>query len=338
MRSDATMPAHVIAQLLEGAGAAVFDDAARARFQAVMAAEGVTPTDCVQPGAQLPLRWFRAVFPDLTADMAARLGYEAGALARRTSYSVLSLPLISAGSVEEALRLLSYMPLISNVVDIHWATQAESVVLTCDVHSGDEILDRIPLLYIAAALPRLLQLLSEEDLGLTVQVAWPLPHTLADHPQVQAGRLQFGASAHQIVVPRHSLEAACRFADPLAYQQACQQLEALLAAQRHAEDTWAGRVQQCLRQEPERRSLAAVADALHVSMSTLKRHLAAEGQTFRGMMEAELAQRARDALRDPQQPLANIAESLGYSDSANFSHAFKRWTGQTPGAWRRAQR
>ncbi|MGN5643411.1 helix-turn-helix domain-containing protein, partial [Burkholderia multivorans] len=29
-----------------------------------------------------------------------------------------------------------------------------------------------------------------------------------------------------------------------------------------------------------------------------------------------------------------IAERLGYSDAANFSHAFKRWTGKAPRQYR----
>jgi AraC-like DNA-binding protein len=34
--------------------------------------------------------------------------------------------------------------------------------------------------------------------------------------------------------------------------------------------------------------------------------------------------------------LAEVAERLGYSDAAAFSHAFKRWKGVTPGAARSA--
>jgi AraC-like DNA-binding protein len=33
--------------------------------------------------------------------------------------------------------------------------------------------------------------------------------------------------------------------------------------------------------------------------------------------------------------LAEIAFLLGFSDQSAFTRAFRRWTGDTPGAWRR---
>ena len=33
--------------------------------------------------------------------------------------------------------------------------------------------------------------------------------------------------------------------------------------------------------------------------------------------------------------LGTVASRLGYSDLANFTRAFRRWTGTTPGAYRR---
>jgi AraC-like DNA-binding protein len=42
-------------------------------------------------------------------------------------------------------------------------------------------------------------------------------------------------------------------------------------------------------------------------------------------------------LMDATLSLEAIASLLGYSDLSNFSHAFKRWTGHSPGAFRRQQ-
>jgi AraC-like DNA-binding protein len=33
----------------------------------------------------------------------------------------------------------------------------------------------------------------------------------------------------------------------------------------------------------------------------------------------------------------DVAERVGYSNVANFMRAFRRWTGQTPAAYRREQ-
>ena len=44
---------------------------------------------------------------------------------------------------------------------------------------------------------------------------------------------------------------------------------------------------------------------------------------------------ALDLLDDSSQSLDDISEYLGYSDMANFTRAFKRWTQQTPSAYRK---
>jgi len=85
------------------------------------------------------------------------------------------------------------------------------------------------------------------------------------------------------------------------------------------------------------RSLEAVADMLNQSERTLKRQLAQEGTTFSDILEDMRRQEAIRLLLSGGESLDRIAEALGYSDVANFNRAFKRWTGTTPGQYRREQ-
>ena len=77
-----------------------------------------------------------------------------------------------------------------------------------------------------------------------------------------------------------------------------------------------------------------VAGKLGYSERTMQRKLNAAGSGFSELVQAALQQRAFDLLLEGRWSIANIAIELGYSDSAHFSRAFKRWTGLTPTSWK----
>jgi AraC-like DNA-binding protein len=56
------------------------------------------------------------------------------------------------------------------------------------------------------------------------------------------------------------------------------------------------------------------------------------------MVESVKHEVACQLLRDTELPMQQVAESLRYSSAANFSTAFRRWTGATPSAYRRQAR
>jgi AraC-like DNA-binding protein len=82
--------------------------------------------------------------------------------------------------------------------------------------------------------------------------------------------------------------------------------------------------------------LASVARALSVSERTLQRHLTAEGVSFRRLVDQARRHLACQYLADGM-TLADIALMLGFSEQTAFQRAFVRWTGTTPGQFRRAQ-
>lgn len=85
------------------------------------------------------------------------------------------------------------------------------------------------------------------------------------------------------------------------------------------------------------RGEAGVAAELGVSLRTLQRGLALEGQSFRGLVEEVRIALARRLIRYSEAPLGDIALALGYAEPAIFTRFFRRHTGETPSAWRRRQ-
>ena len=60
------------------------------------------------------------------------------------------------------------------------------------------------------------------------------------------------------------------------------------------------------------------------------------GTTFRAELETAKFARAKAMLEVSELSLLEMAENLGYADLSAFSHAFKRWSGESPAQWRRS--
>lgn len=80
--------------------------------------------------------------------------------------------------------------------------------------------------------------------------------------------------------------------------------------------------------------LESVAQHLHVSPQTLRRHLREEGSSFQELKDELRRDIAIYHLGRDDLSLQQIAEQLGFSEPSAFHRAFKKWTGLTPGAYR----
>ncbi|MGI9291129.1 MAG: AraC family transcriptional regulator [Gammaproteobacteria bacterium] len=74
-----------------------------------------------------------------------------------------------------------------------------------------------------------------------------------------------------------------------------------------------------------------VASEMNRSLSTLQRQLAAEGTSYKTIREQTRQELAEKYVREGRYSLSQIAYLLGFSDQSNFSRAFRRWTGHSPG-------
>lgn len=85
---------------------------------------------------------------------------------------------------------------------------------------------------------------------------------------------------------------------------------------------------------PQWADLSSVSAALCMSASTLQRRLSTESASFQSIKDELRRDIAIARLNTSTTPLAVLADELGFTDSATFQRAFKRWTGSAPGVYR----
>ena len=82
-------------------------------------------------------------------------------------------------------------------------------------------------------------------------------------------------------------------------------------------------------------SMDAIAAIFGMHRRTLDRRLQRHGTTYSEMRASVQSDVACQLLRDTKMPVQQVAESLRFASAANFSTAFRRWTGVTPTEYRR---
>ncbi len=82
-------------------------------------------------------------------------------------------------------------------------------------------------------------------------------------------------------------------------------------------------------------SLGAMAQHLNMSVSTLQRRLAQQNTNFKQIKSRHRLNQGKHLLHHSHHSIDHIAAELGYSDSSNFSKAFKTLTGMTPKMYRK---
>lgn len=140
-------------------------------------------------------------------------------------------------------------------------------------------------------------------------------------------RFSFSSSLLDKPLPQSDPESSRHF------QQQCQLLIAKLTTQGHFVDD----VRMLILARPGFfPDIEYVAEKMNMSTRTLRRRLKEENSSYRELLDEIRFGLAREYLGKTSLSMEEICGLLGYSESGNFSHAFRRWSGQSPREWRQA--
>lgn len=305
---------------------------------------GLAPADLQQAATRVSIAQLLAVCERarrLSPDPA--LALRAGLRTRITHFGLYGYALLASPTPRQAIEVaLRYRALASPLIGLGFAVDGDEAVW-----SFDDPLDLGPA---SAAFRFVVELqlgtllaLHRDLLGPTlaprrVRLRQGAPAHAAAYPALLHCPADFEQTADELRFDAVWLDRPLAFANPASAEAARRTCEQQLAEIDGAAGL-AGRVARRLLRTPGRfPDLPAVAAELGLHPRTLRRHLQAGGRSFQQLRDEVRLKMARDYLRDTRLSTEDIAAALGFSDAANFRHAFKRWSGQAPATWRQAQR
>jgi AraC-like DNA-binding protein len=265
------------------------------------------------------------------------LGFELGLNTPATIHGPLGQALLSSGSLSEALETaVTYWRLAGRFMDVSVKREEDRVRLVFTEVVPLGALQRFAFDSLMAGwINSARQLMGSRDGRVTTTLRVTAPyHKAFDRYAGRLPEVQFGCEANEIIIPIKGLDKTLPLGHPEVARQARAACDAALA--RISEDSGiVHRVAEVLALSSEGYpTMAQVAKRMGITPRTLARHLDKHGLTFRQVVDERRHQEACTLLVNGQQAVEEIAVRLGYNDPANFTRAFRRWSGVSPTQYR----
>ncbi|HEY1077626.1 MAG TPA: AraC family transcriptional regulator ligand-binding domain-containing protein [Fontimonas sp.] len=174
------------------------------------------------------------------------------------------------------------------------------------------------------------------DLRYDADFHFPQPVELGAYQRIFGGELRFGRSASAMMFPASYMSLPVASADDDLRQQVEARAQSLLRTL-SGEPALLTELKGVLARNLAngRVSLEAAAEVMELSSRTLQRRLGSLGRSFQSVLDEVRLHAAETLLRDVGISLTQIAFLLGYTEQSTFHNAFRRWTGHSPGSWRK---
>lgn len=305
----------------------------------VVGAAGLDPADVSDPEAWLPVRGFVALF-ELAAERIGDplFGLRVGLAQSPEQLGVIGYVIVNSPTAGAAFdNLVRYLATHQEGVDLRLEREgdlARFVYRIADPAIQPRRQDAELTMGVGTAILR--AVFGE---GYTAEEVWfehgPLPERNAQAKLLRCP-VRFGRETNALVIRAADLDRALPSPDPTLLTILSRHAEATVAEQVGA--TLGAQVRAAIaeRLRDGVPGLDTIGRTLGLSGATLRRRLDDERSSFQGELEAARRALAERYLSDPTLTLTETAFLLGYSEASAFNRAFKRWTGVTPGAFRRA--
>jgi AraC-like DNA-binding protein len=304
---------------------------------ALCRAAGLDPSLLDDPNARCPLSittrlWQLAV----AASSDPALGLKTSQFVSPTTFHALGYALVASSSLKEMFeRIVRYHHVVSDALELELRETEDGYEFCFRVPPGSpppapEALDAFAAIYVRSCRNRL----GRDFTPLAVHLQRAEPLDAQPWHAVFRAPLQFAAADNLLRFSRATFEQRLDDGNPELAEHNEAVLKRTLEQLHNA--TWTRKVRDCLQMQlPDGEpSAERIAQALHLSLRSLQRHLADEGNNYESLLADTRHNLALQHMHDPRCSISEIAYLLGFADTSSFSRAFKRWTGQAPSHYR----
>jgi len=266
------------------------------------------------------------------------LGYEIGLRSTLTSHGFVTYGVMSYATLRQGLEFgMKFLPLRLPNLRMRLLSEGQVSALEVSETTAQQGVRRLVFDLFLVGLWRIaLQLLrggATVPGGIELWFDYPEPDYYARYRE-RLPPARFGMGANQLRFPSALLDRPLHTANAVTaelVEQQCAREVSLLGLS----GDFPARVRAALgNADGGYGGLEEVAARLCLSGRTLKRRLREHGLGFQQLLDEA---RRRDSIRllqDGSLRVEEVAQRMAYADPANFTRAFRKWTGVTPSAWR----
>lgn len=328
----------MVTTVLSVASRAVLDATARLGLDcdAILRAAGLSREEVYDPDARISAEhadavWMHAFSQAQTPDLAL-LAAEALPFG---AYKVIDFVVANAPTVGEGLRrVCRYFPILDprGRIDVH----EDALVLTTE---GREVPPAAQQYTLAAVLLRSQAAAGVPWAAAAVDFTFGAPEDRRTYERVFGDVCRFSQPEARLVVPPATWDLRVEGANEALFSVLDDHAQRLLAEVPEREPSFADDLRHHVRAQlcGGDLGIGSIAKSMGMSERTLQRRLEDLELTYSNVLGEVRHEASKSYLREPNVSIAEVAWLLGFSEQSAFSRAFKRWTKQSPGAWRKTQ-
>ncbi|MBY5980463.1 AraC family transcriptional regulator [Ferrimonas balearica] len=253
-------------------------------------------------------------------------------------FRALGMLTVTCQNIEQSLRkIIHYHALISDAVTLSLTEESDRLGFTIEAREGVTISDAAIDAFFSVIQKFCMEMVHAPGL---LQEVWVRRSAPANpEPWQQHFRLpvRFAQARNCLWLTRSVLQLDSVHGD--AHMAELNELAVVQSLQQMQIQTLSQRCRAAIQFSAEEGAptLEAVAQFLQVSPRTLARKLKQEGVTFNQLLQEKRRTLSVHYLTHSNEPITNIALSLGFRDTSNFNRAFQRWFNTTPSQFRESQ-